>query len=291
MLISLIIWVASSFKISPIKDFYPWGDIVKNRKYILSSTFLLGFLSLITLWYIKNPKYSHKELSDKALLALVKNDTEEFIHFLNAGGNVHQKLPQIEGKSYTVAEGVAYFDRVEFAKILRERKISYIKQHPSLTEDIMTIAIQKNNPELLKELARSNPRYDLSYGKEGWSLLHMASSCCAHKLTAIIHEKSQLRWDEKSKDGRTPISIANEKDCIPMLNYWKDQGADVVMKPQVEKIKDVVSGTTKIAPTVPDFYKKRKIPRDQIVDHTAMLVPGDRPLESSETSKYSEFAD
>jgi ankyrin repeat protein len=264
---------------------------VRNRKLLVSTTFIMGFLSLVTLWYIKNPKLTQNELSDKALLALVKNDQDEFVKFLNAGGNVHQYLPLIDGKKYTVAEGVAHFERIEFAKILRERNVAYIKQNQNKSEDVMTIAIKKNNPELLKELVLSNPRYDIAYGKDGWTLLHMASACCAHKLTAIIHEKSHLRWDEKSKDGRTPLSIANEKDCIPMMNYWRDQGASVVKKDKKERAKNVVSGTSNAAPIVPDFYKKRKVPKDQIIDHTAMLEPGDRPLESSETSKFSEFAD
>jgi hypothetical protein len=107
----------------------------------------------------------------------------------------------------------------------------------------------------------------------------------------MIHEKGHQRWDEKSKDGKTPLSIANEKNCIPMLNYWSAQGADVGRKDKKDREKNLVSRTNLSAPTVPDFYKKRKVPKDQIVDHTAMLEPGDRPLESSETSKYSEFAD
>jgi hypothetical protein len=119
----------------------------------------------------------------------------------------------------------------------------------------------------------------------------MASACCAHKLTAMIHEKSHLRWDEKSKDGRTPLSIAYEKNCIPMMNYWRDQGASVVKKVKKETGKNLVSGTGDSAPIVPRFYKKRKVPKDQIIDHTAMLEPSDRPLESSESSKFSEFAD
>ena len=107
----------------------------------------MGFLSLVTLWYIKNPKLTQNELSDKALLALVKNDQDEFVKFLNAGGNVHQYLPLIDGKKYTVAEGVAHFELLEFAKILRERNDAYIKQNQNKSEDVMTIAIKKNNPE------------------------------------------------------------------------------------------------------------------------------------------------
>jgi hypothetical protein len=290
MLISVLTSVAFSFKIFPI-SLCPWEDIVRNRKLMASTTFLIGFLSLVTLWFIKNPKFTRTELSDKALLALVKNDLNEFSNFLKLGGNVHQNLPLIDGKKYTVAEGIAHFERVAFFRMLRENNISYLKQENNKNQDILTIAIEKNNPELLNEISLSKPRYDLTYGKEGWSILHMASSCCAHKLTAIIHEKSQLRWDEKSQDGKTPLAIAHEKDCHPMLNYWKTQGAEVMSETKKEKSKRISSRTNEGAPTVPDFYKKRKVPKDQIIDHTAMLEPSDRPLEATETSKYSEFAD
>lgn len=264
---------------------------MRNRKLLASTTFLIGFLSLVTLWFIKNPKFTRTELSDKALLAIVKNDLHEFQNFLKWGGDIHQELPLINGKKYTVAEGIAHFERVAFLRMLREQNISYLKQDTNKTQDILTIAIEKNNPELLNEISLSRPRYDLTYGKEGWSILHMASSCCAHKLTAIIHEKSHLRWDEKSQDGKTPLSIAHDKDCLPMINYWKNQGAEVMSDSKKEKSKRVSSRTNEFAPTLPDFYKKRKIPKDQIVDHTAMLEPIDRPLEATETSKYSEFAD
>jgi hypothetical protein len=45
------------------------------------------------------------------------------------------------------------------------------------------------------------------------------------------------------------------------------------------------------AKAVPDFYKRRKIPKDKMVDHAAMLEPEDRPLEAVETAAHSEFAD
>ncbi len=290
MLISVLTSVAFSSRIFPL-SLCPGEDIVRNRKLLASTTFLIGFLSLVTLWFIKNPKLTRTELSDRALLAIVKNDLNEFSDFLKLGGSVHQDLPLFNGKKYTVAEGIAHFERVAFLRMLRENNISYLKQDKNKTQDILTIAIEKNNPELLNEISLSQPRYDLTYGKKGWSILHMASSCCAHKLTAIIHEKSLLRWDEKSQDGKTPLSIAHDKDCLPMINYWKTQGAEVVSETKKEKSKRISSRTNGAAPTVPDFYKKRKVPKDQIVDHTAMLEPGDRPLEALETSKYSEFAD
>ncbi len=282
--------VAFSSSIFPI-SLCPGEDIVRNRKLLASTTFLIGFLSLVTLWFIKNPKLTRTQLSDKALLAIVKNDLDEFSHFLKLGGSVHQDLPLLNGKKYTVAEGIAHFERVAFLRMLRENNISYLKQEKNKTQDILTISIEKNNEELLNEISLSQPRYDLTYGKEGWSILHMTSNCCAHKLTAIIQEKSHLRWDKKSQDGKTPLSIAHDKNCLPIINYFKTQGAEVMSETKKEQSERISSRTNSAAPTVPDFYKKRKVPKDQIVDHTAMLEPGDRPLEALETSKYSEFAD
>ena len=49
---------------------------------------------------------------------------------------------------------------------------------------------------------------------------------CSHKITTILHEKGHLRWDQKAKDGSTPMTLAAESECLPMLSYWKAQKAD-----------------------------------------------------------------
>lgn len=262
--------------------------------------------------YLKHSE--QRNLTDEALLALIKNDQKGFESFIKAGGNLHDTLPKIDGETYTVAQGLSYFERTAFARHVHEQKIAYVKQDEGAAFDIMTLSIKKNNPELLNQLVLENPKFDLGYGKNGWTLLHMASAQCSHKLAAILHEKGKLNWNLKAKDGSTPLTLAAEHDCLPMLSYWKDQKADFKAKDGrgltalniLKKKKDAallafaesfeerkVASVVKVvqAAAEPDFYKKRKIPKDQIVDHAAMIEPEDRPLEATETSELSEFAD
>lgn len=284
-----------------------------NRKQVtISAACLFGVAALSTLFYFKAGNISHnRNLLDEALLALIKNDQKGFESFIKAGGNVHGELPEIDGKTYTVAQGVAYFERTAFAKHLSDRKMSYVEQNDYADYDIMTLSIAKNNPELFAQLAKENPKFAMAYGKKGWTMLHMASASCSHKLTAILHEKGKLSWDLKAKDGSTPITLAAENDCLPMLSYWKEHNADFKAKDGrgmsalsiLKKKKDAAlvafaesfearqPSSVTIVKAEPDFYKKRKIPKDQIVDHAAMLEPEDRPLEATETAAHSEFAD
>lgn len=285
----------------------------KNRA-IVSAACLVGVLAVSSVWLLNNSKFaSNRNLTDEALLALIKNDQTAFENFIKAGGDLHDNLPKIDGENYTVAEGIAYFERTSFGAYLHTNKMSYVKQDEKKLFDIMTLAITKNNPELLKQLALENPKYDLQYGKHGYNLLHLAAAKCAHKLTPIIHEKGKLRWDMKAKDGSTPLTLAAENDCLPMLSYWKEMGADFKAKDGkgrtalsiLQNKKDAalvafaqsfdpirtIASVTIVKPAEPDFYKKRKIPKDQIVDHAAMLEPEDRPLEATETAEMSEFAD
>jgi hypothetical protein len=290
-------------------------DFVKNKRAVVCLVGFLGIMSVSTVWLLNNAKFTeHRNLTDEALLSLIKNDVKGFENFIIGGGNIHDTLPVIDGQKYTVAQGIAYFERTEFARRLQSKKISYVKQDEKDPYDIMTISVKKNNPELLKQLALENPKYDLAYGKSGWTLMHMASAWCSNKLTSMLHEQGKVDWNHKAKDGSTPLTLAAENDCLPVLSYWKQNGADFRAKDARGKSaltilrskKDAalaaftqsfeqrniatISGPKAAAP-VPDFYKKRKIPKDQIVDHAAMLEPEDRPLEATETAEFSEFAD
>lgn len=284
----------------------------KNRV-LISASCLLGLVAVSSIGYLKFSKNAHnRNLTDDALLALIKNDQKAFEGFISAGGNLHDSLPEIDGQTYTVAQGLSYFERVSFAKHVHDKKISYVKQDDQAEFDIMTLSIKKNNPELLSQLVLENPKFDMAYGKKGWTLLHLASAQCSHKLTSILHEKGKLNWNQKAKDGSTPLTLAAENDCLPMLSYWKDQKADFKAKDGrgltalsiLKKKKDAallafaesfesrkVASIVKIVETEPDFYRKRKIPKDQIVDHAGMIEPEDRPLEATETAEHSEFAD
>lgn len=283
---------------------------MKNKRTIVSAACLLGVVAVSSVWFLNNSN-TNRNLIDEALLSLIKNDQKGFESFIKAGGNLHGDLPKIDGKSYTVAQGIAYFERTSFAGFLHTSKMSYIKQNESADYDIMTLSIKKNNPELLNQLALEKPKFNMAYGKNGWTMLHMASAQCSHKLTAILHEKGQLKWDMKAKDGSTPLTLAAQNECLPMLSYWKEQGADFkakdgrgltalsILKQKkdaalmafAESFEERKIATITVAKPEPDFYKKRKIPKDQIVDYSAMIEPEDRPLEATETAEFSEFAD
>ncbi len=280
------------------------------RQVTISAACLFGVAALSTMFFYKFGNLSQgRNLLDDALLALIKNDQKGFESFINSGGNIHAELPEIDGKTYTVAQGVAYFERTSFAKYLHEKKISFALQNANADYDIMTLTIVKNNPGMLDQLVFENPKFEMSYGKKGWTLLHMASASCSHKLTAILHQKGKLNWDLKAKDGSTPLTLAAENDCLPMLSYWKEQDANFNTRDGrgysalsiLKKKKDAAlvafaesfeaRQPSSIVKAEPDFYKKRKIPKDQMVDHAAMLEPEDRPLEATETAAHSEFAD
>lgn len=282
---------------------------MNNKRALLSAAGLLGVVAISTVWLLFNPKNDeNRNLTDQALLALIKNDQKAFEDFIHAGGKIHDSLPEIDGKTYTVAQGIAYFERSQFGGYLHSKKMSYVQQHEQAPFDIMTITVKKNNPELLKQLTLENPKYTLSYGANGWTLLHMASAWCSHKVTELLHKEGKINWDHKAKDGTTPLTLAAENECLPMLSYWKEQGADFRAKDGKGRSALAILRTKKdaaltafadsfetrkvaSAKAVPDFYKKRKIPKDQIVDHAAMLEPEDRPLEATETAEFSEFAD
>ncbi|WPU64749.1 ankyrin repeat domain-containing protein [Peredibacter starrii] len=284
-----------------------------NKRALISAACLLGVVAVSTVWLLSNPKNAQNGSgsTDDALLALIKNDQKAFEAFIEAGGKLHDNLPAIDGQVYTVAQGMSYFERASFMKYLHNKKVPYVQQTEGKPFDVVSLSIGKNNPELLSQMALENPKYQLAYGPKGWTLLHMASAACAHKLTAILHEKGQLRWDAKAKDGSTPLTIAAENDCLPMLSYWKEQKADFNKKDGrgltalsiLKKKKDAalmafVTSFEAPARTIasvkaeePNFYKKRVIPKDQIVDHSALIEPDERPLEATETAEYSEFAD
>lgn len=285
-------------------------DFVEKKRVVVGAICVLSVAVISTVMISKNSKHSGS--SDAALLALIKNDLGAFENYIQAGGNVHDKLPKLDGAVYTVAQGVAYFERPQFAKYLTDKKVSYVEQNSQADFDIMTIAVKKNNPELFSQLSKEKFDYKMAYGKNGWTLLHMASAWCSQKLVSDLHKKGKLNWDMKAKDGSTPLTLAAQNECLPVLSYWKTEKADFkakdgkglsalgILKGKKDPALTAFAesfGSRKIASVteekaeIPNFYKKRFIPKDQIVDHSAMLEPEDRPLEATETSEYAEFAD
>ncbi len=260
-----------------------------------------------------------RNLSEDALMALIKNDQKAFEKFLAAGGDIHSNLPVIEGMTFTVAEGMAVYERQSFMKLLSLRKIKYVTQAPGKDYDILSIATTKNNPALLNQLMEEKPTLDLTYGPDKWTLMHLASSSCAHKVTPILHEKG-LGWNTKDKNGTTPLTLAAQNDCLPVLGYWKEQRADFRSKDgngrsalsilggkksaaskAFAQSLEPKSGVTAVGngTTVAqedsgkerfNFYKIRKNPKDQVVDHNTEYEPGDRPFDV-DTSDLTEFQD
>jgi len=299
-----------------IKALLPWGDLVKNKQTAVAAACLLIFIAASGIFIINSNEdhttdasNSVRNLADEALLALIKNDQKAFESFIQAGGKVHDSLPMIDGKIYTIAEGMAYFERPAFMRYVNSQKIPYLNQSKEKDFDIMTITIAKNNPEVLNQLVVENPDFKFKYGKKEWSLLHLASAACSFKLTETLHLKGELNWDLKAKDGSTPLTLAAEHDCLPMLSYWKEHNADFKKKDGrgltalniLKKKKDAalvafaesfeersIASVPK-KKKIPDFYKRRKIPKDQIIDYSALIEPEDRPLEATETAEFSEF--
>jgi hypothetical protein len=286
---------------------------VSKKQHILFATCAVGLLGSSLLWHFKSSEFAQKverNLGDEALLALIKNDQPAFESFIAAGGDLHGNLPLIDGKVYTVSEGLSYFERPGFIRYLQTQKMKFIKQAPSKGYDILSLSIPKNNPELMELLLEENPNLKEGYGDKKWTLLHMASAQCSHKLAALLHEKGGLNWDTKAKDGSTPITLAAESDCLPMLSYWKENNADFKAKDGrglsalsiLKKKKDAAlvafaksfepaRNTAAIVKKELNFYRKRKIPKHQIVDPAALIEPEDRPLEANETAEFSEFSD
>ncbi|HXH75013.1 MAG TPA: hypothetical protein VNJ08_08610 [Bacteriovoracaceae bacterium] len=288
---------------------------MKNKQNIIMG---LGAIALLAAgafisWTIGQSGKHAGSLSDRALLALIKNDQSAFEGFIADGGNMQAELPLIDGKTYTVAEGLSYFDRANFVKFLQAKKMPFIVSKKGRAYDVLSLSIPKNNPELLDLYLLEKPDLMGIYGDKQWGLLHMASALCSHKLTAILHQKGKLNWDMKAKDGSTPLTLAAEYDCLPVLSYWKEQKADFKARDGrgltalsiLRKKKDaaLVAFADSFEVRLPaavavvkekpelDFYKKRKIPKDQKVDHAALIEPEDRPIEAVETADFSEFSD
>jgi len=279
-----------------------------NKKKVWIAALSICLLSTLATYHygIKNKL---KGSPDDALLSLIKNDLGAFEAYLNAGGDVHDRLPTIDGKTMTVAQGLAYFERAEFIKLLQAKKKLFVLQDAE--QDIMTIAVQKNNLEVLNLLLIEKPNLGLKYGTKKMTLLHLASDHCSHKLTGALMNTGKFKWNDETKQGSNALILASEKECLPMLTYWKEKGADfnkknhrgisamkVLGSKKDQTIMTFLQSFQVRAPaSVPSasrpgsFYKKRIDPKDMPVDYSALIEPAGRPEEEVETAAKSEFAD
>lgn len=289
----------------------------KNKKIVVSAACVMVCLSAG--YFFKqsgNHSASYKPTTEDALVAIVKNDKLAFERYLKAGGDIHAALPAIEGKKLTVAEAVAHYERVEFVKVMQDHKIPFLKQKPE--GDMLTIAVTKNNPEMVKALLKEQPNMAFAYGEKKQNLLHINSESCGFKVTDLLNKTGKLSAESKTADGATALTAAARAKCLPVITYWKDQKADMSKldgkgssvisllkkskdaetKALVEAIIATPGATRSIASEKAEpvigpmsFYKKRKIPKDELADHNSLVEPEIRPLDTDESAEHSEFAD
>lgn len=281
-----------------------------NKRIVIGGS-ALACLALTSVLVMKNSRTSN--LDDMALLSIIKNDQAAFESYIAAGGKLGANL-NVEGGTYMVGELVVKYERLGFVKYAKDKKMIF-DVDPKKAFDVYSLSVSKNNPEILTLLTDSKPDLNAkTYGAKSWSLLHMASSECSHKVIPVLH-KSGMNWNTKAKDGSTALTVAAESGCLQALSYWKENGADFKAKDGrgmtalsiMSKHKDaalmafaesfmpkrtIASVTTiAVAPAEPNFYNKRVIPKDQLASRADLIEPEDRPDEANETAEYSEFSD
>ena len=281
-----------------------------NQKRVLIGGSALACLALTSAIYMQNS--GSRNLNDEALLSIIKNDQKAFENYIAAGGKLGTNL-EVEGGTYMVGELVVKYERLGFVKYAKEQNLEF-DVDAKKAFDVYSLSVSKNNPEILTLLTDKKPNLTAkTYGEKNWSLLHMASSECSHKVIPVLH-KAGMNWNIKAKDGSTALTVAAEAGCLQALSYWKEHGADFKAKDGrgmtalsiLSKNKDaammafaesfmpkrtIASVVTVAAPAEPNFYKKRIIPKDQLANRADLIEPEDRPDDANETAEYSEFSD
>jgi hypothetical protein len=284
---------------------------VKHKRVILGLGVSAGLaLYSVFLYKFQQKRLTDMDLKDKALLSIVKDDLSGFKAYLAAGGKFSDSI-NMEGKSYKISDLLVKYERMNFLKIVHGDKIAFASAGD------WRLAVEKNNAEVFKTLKDAHPAIKLGefkYNKEEWNLLHVAANHCSFNMLAAL-EEAGMQWSDQAKDGSTPLTIAAQKDCLKALSYWKEKGADFRAKDGrgmtalniLSKKKDAALAAFAVsfmesrtpasvaaAPAevkVPNFYKKRVIPKDNLADRAHLIEPGDRPDDANETAEYSEFSD
>jgi hypothetical protein len=270
-------------------------------------------------WYFRSTS-SKTNLADLALISLVKNDIKSFEKYIARGGDLNAPLPAINGKVLTVSEGIAQFERPGFVEYLQTEKKKFVQQGKS-SDDIISIAVTKNNPELFTLLMKEQPDLNKTYTNKDWTLLHLASAQCSTKIVDMLHQTKALSWDQKAKDGSTPLTLAAENNCLPALSYFKEKGAKFDLKDGrgisaldiLKKSKDAAlsafAQTFEMAAKVPgsldvarapasfgkitkelNIYRKRVFP-NQGASSRSHVEPDSRPDGSLDSADVTEFSD
>lgn len=249
---------------------------------------------------------------DRALLAIIRNDQAAFEKYINEGGQLGTKL-EAEGGIYNVGELVVKYERTGFVKFLKDKGLSFNRDLMK-DFDVQSIAVKKNNPEILSMLIEGQDSSGFrTYGANDESLLHMAGADCSYKVIEVLNQAG-LKWDEKAKDGSTPLTAAADAGCLQALSYAKEQGVDFKKKDGRGKSALGILNTNNDAATVafaesfsdrrnvaavalnqsqaaPNFYKKRAAPKDIMARRGDLIEPEDRPEDANETAEFAEFSD
>lgn len=282
---------------------------MKNKRIVIGIG-VTACLALSSFLLLRNS--ASRNLQDEALLSIIKNDQKAFESYIAAGGRLDTKV-LVENHNYMVGQLLVKYERINFIKYVAGKKIPFTMDVSS-DSDMWTMAVSKNNPELLTALMGAFPDYKLNsrtYGIDKRNLLHLASVECSFKVVGIL-DHAGMDWNDKDKKGATPLTLAAEHDCIGALSYWKEHGADfksqdgrglsalsiLSKKTDAALMAFAESFMERRAPAsvttvrvVPNFYKKRVIPKDNLASRADLIEPEDRPDEANETAEYSEFSD
>jgi len=269
----------------------------------------LCLFSSISVWHFST-KSGPKVSVDDVLLSLIKNDLAGFKAYINAGGDLQNALPHIDGQSMTVAQGMAYFERQEFIKYLQDQKKKFLIQDSK--GDMLSITVRKNNAEILNLLLKESPDLTLRYGSQRMSLLHLASNGCSHKLVLPLMQTEKFKWNEDTKQGHNALTLAAENECLSLLSFWKKKGISfnkndrrgisafkILSGKKDATILDFIQSFASRSPAsiavtsqkTVTFYRKRINPKDMPVDYSALIEPESRPEAAVETAEKSEFSD
>lgn len=264
-------------------------------------------------YLVKNVQQVNKPKIDDVFLSLVKNDLNSFKEYVINGGSIYADLPLIDGKQMTIAEGIAYYDRLEFANFLRELNIPFIKQNAN--GDFVTIAFEKNNSKMLELILNQNIDYEFKYGDKSMSILHLASIGCQDQVVKKLVKDKKVDITQLTNDGETALTLAAQNECLKVLGFWKENGADfkaknkngtsaldIIKKKKGAEMEAFSESFEKRAPastvTVAavdnkraSFYKKREVPKEVQIDYSAIVEPKARPDEANDTAAFSEFSD
>lgn len=285
-----------------------------NNKRVILGVGLTTCLA-ISGFVIQHRRSAALNLDDAALLAIIKNDQSQFEAYLKAGGDLNRRI-SIDGVNYRVEELLIKYERVSFLKYTQTPASGQPQEHRG-EEDMWSQAVAKNNPEVLKALMTAHPQIKLTtkkYSQQEYNLLHLASMKCSSKVIGLLH-KAGMNWNDKAKDGTTALTLAVENDCLQAMSYWKENGADFKAKDGrgfsalsllnqkkdaalmafAQSFQDRMPASVKVVTVtkqeVPNFYKKRQIPKDSLADRAHLIEPESRPEDANETAEYSEFSD